>query len=187
MGKTETARMFARLGVPVYDADAVVHALYETGGGAVDAIAAAFPGAVKEGRVDRLELAGQVGGDEEAFRRLEAIVHPLAAKAQQDFLADAIARNEPMVVLDIPLLFETGADARMDAVVVVSAPAEVQRVRVLSRHGMTPERLDNILARQLPDAEKRAKAQFVVETGKGLNQAFEQVKAIVAQLRKKHA
>ena len=185
MGKSETAKMFAKLGLPVYDADAAVHALYEPGGKAVAQIAEAFPGSVKSGRVDRGELARQLGADARGFARLEAIVHPLAAGAQRAFIEEAGAAE--LVVLDIPLLFETGSDARMDAVVVVSAPEEVQRSRVLSREGMTQDRLQGILARQVPDAEKRAKADFVVETDKGLDHAFLQVKKIVAALRARRA
>ena len=181
MGKTETAKMFARLGIPVYDSDAAVHRLYEPGGGAVAPIAQAFPGTVTDGRVDRAALSKQVGGNEAAFKRLEAIVHPLVAAEQRKFM-DQVQGAE-MVVQDIPLLFETGGHARMDAVVVVSAPAELQRERVLARAGMTPEKLDHILSRQMPDAEKRAKAHFVVETGKGLDHAFAQVQAVVAALK----
>ncbi|MBU6296766.1 MAG: dephospho-CoA kinase [Alphaproteobacteria bacterium] len=187
MGKSETAKMFARLGVPVYDADAAVHALYEPGGGAVGKIAEAFPGSVRDGRVDRAELSRQVGGDAAAFAKLEAIVHPLVAAAQRAFIDRARAGGADLIVLDIPLLFETGGDARMDAVVVVSAPQETQRERVLSRQGMTPDKLDRILARQMPDAEKRAKAHFVVETGEGLDHAFAQVRKIVMELRARRA
>jgi dephospho-CoA kinase len=181
MGKTETAKMFALLGIPVYDSDAAVHLLYEPGGAAVAPIAEAFPGTVKDGRVDRAALSKAVGGNEAAFKRLEAIVHPLVATEQRKFM-DQVQGTE-MVVQDIPLLFETGGHTRMDAVVVVSAPAGVQRQRVLARAGMTPEKLDHILSRQMPDAEKRAQAHFVVETGKGLDHAFEQVKAVVAALK----
>jgi dephospho-CoA kinase len=187
MGKSETAKMFARLGLPVYDADAAVHALYQRGGAAVTKIAEAFPGSVKNGRVDRGELARQVGADASAFARLEAIVHPLAADAQRVFIDEAKAKGAQLVVLNIPLLFETGGHARMDAVVVVSAPQDVQRARVLARQGMTQDRLDSILARQIPDAEKRAKADFVVETDKGLDHAFDQVKKIVAELSERRA
>ena len=187
MGKSETARLFARLGVPVYDADASVHALYEAGGAAVAMIDEAFPGSVRYGRVDREALARQLGASAAAFARLEAIVHPLAAQAQRAFIDDAKAKGAEFVILDIPLLFETGAQARMDAVVVVSAPQEVQRARVLAREGMTQDRLDTILARQMPDAEKRAQADFVVETDKGLDHAFEQVKKIVAELSARRA
>jgi len=187
MGKSETAKLFAKLGVPVYDADAAVHALYQRGGAAVAKIAEAFPGSVKDGRVDRGELARQVGADAGAFAKLEAIVHPLAAEVECAFIDRAQAEGVGLVVLDIPLLFETGAAARMDAVVVVSAPPDLQRARALSRPGMTPERLDGILARQMPDAEKRAQADFVVETDKGLDHAFDQVRKIVAELTERRA
>jgi len=183
MGKTETAKMFARLGVPVYDSDAAVHRLYEPGGAAVAKIAEAFPGTVMEGRVDRAMLSKTLTGDEAAFKKLEAIVHPLVADDQRRFMEDA--RDAEMVVQDVPLLFETGGHKRMDAVVVVSAPAALQRKRVLERPGMTEAKLDQILSRQMPDEEKRAKAHFVVETDKGLDHAFEQVKAIVTALRAK--
>jgi len=183
MGKSETAKMFARLGVPVIDSDATVHALYEPGGAAVPEIAEAFPGTVQDGRVDRAALSKALAADPTGFKRLEAIVHPLVGQAQQAFLAKAAADGAPMVVLDVPLLFETGGHARMDAVVVVSAPGEVQRERVLERPGMTPEKLDQILSRQMPDEEKRAKAHFIVETDKGLEHAFEQVKMIVAAIK----
>ena len=182
MGKSETAKMFARLGIPVYDADAAVHRLYEPGGGAVDEIAHEFPGTVNAGRVDRTALAERIRGESDGLQRLERIVHPLVAHAQRQFLDEAAAGGAEMVVLDIPLLFETGGHARMDAVVVVSAAEDVQRARVLDRPGMTADKLDHILARQMPDAEKRAQAHFVVETDKGFDHAFEQVKQIVAAL-----
>lgn len=182
MGKTETAKMFSALGIPVYDADAAVHRLYEPGGEAVPGIAAAFPDCVVDGRVDRAALGKRVAADSEAFQRLEAVVHPLVARQQRAFLEKAAKDGAEMVVLDIPLLFETGGEARVDAVVVVSAPHHVQRARVLARPGMDADRLDRILARQTPDAEKRAKAHFVVETDGGLTHAFEQVKAILAAL-----
>jgi dephospho-CoA kinase len=182
MGKTETARLFAEQGIPIYDADAAVHRLYEPGGAAVPAIAAQFPDCVTGGRVDRACLSARLAGDKDAFARLESIVHPLVAQEQMRFLAEAEANGAEMVVLDIPLLFETGSHARMDAVVVVSAPGDVQRTRVLAREGMTPDKLDHILARQMPDAEKRAQAHFVVETDKGLDHAREQVKHIIAAL-----
>jgi len=185
MGKSETAKLFARLGIPVHDADAVVHSLYEAGGKAVAPIATAFPGAVKEGRVDRAALAAQLGGDQSAFRRLEAIVHPLVRESERAFLQAATDRGDELAVLDIPLLLETGGDTRVDAIVVVSANPEAQRTRVLARAGMTPEKFAAILARQLPDVEKRAKADFVIETDKGLPQAFEDVKRVVAALRER--
>ncbi len=188
MGKSETAKMFAKLGIPVYDSDAAVHRLYEPGGAAVANIARAFPGTVRGGRVDRTALSKTLSGDDAAFKRLEAIVHPLVAEENRKFLAQAMADGAEMVVQDIPLLFETGGHARMDAVVVVSAPAHIQRQRVLERPGMTEEKLDQILSRQMPDAEKRAKAHFVVDTSKGLDHAFAQVKAIVEALKaKRHA
>jgi dephospho-CoA kinase len=185
MGKTETARLFAQQGILVYDADAAVHRLYEPGGAAVPALAKEFPDCVTDGRVDRARLSARLAGDKAAFAKLESIVHPLVAQEQRHFLAGAEANGAEMVVLDIPLLFETGGHARMDAVVVVSAPAEVQWARVLTREGMTPDKLDHILARQMPDAEKRAKAHFVVETDKGLDHAREQVKRIIAALRER--
>lgn len=181
MGKTETAKMFAKLGVPVYDSDAAVHRLYEKGGAAVAEIEKAFPGAVANGAVDRTKLTAIVTADKTAFKRLEEIVHPLVAREQMNFLqANA---NAEMVVLDIPLLFETGGHERMDAVVVCSAPSHIQRARVLARPGMTPEKLDHILSRQTPDEEKRAKAHFVIVTDQGLDHAFEQVKLVVAALK----
>ncbi|HEY1961263.1 MAG TPA: dephospho-CoA kinase [Rhizomicrobium sp.] len=185
MGKTETAKMFARLGIPVYDADAAVHRLYEPGGAAVAEIAAAFPGTVADGRVDRGALAERIRAEPDRLQHLERIVHPLVAHEQRMFLDQAAAAGAEMVVLDIPLLFETGGHARMDAVVVVSAPEEIQRARVLTRSGMTSEKLEHILARQMPDAEKRAQAHFVVETDKGLDHAFAQVKEIVAALHER--
>lgn len=177
--------MFARLGVPVYDADAAVHRLYEKGGAAVPEIEKQFPGTVSDGKVDRDKLSAQLAADPAAFKRLEAIVHPLVAREQLRFLDDAAKNGAEMVVLDIPLLFETGGHARMDAVVVVSAPTDIQRARVLERPGMTAEKLDHILSRQMPDEEKRAKAHFVIVTDKGLDHAFEQVKMVVKALHEK--
>jgi dephospho-CoA kinase len=177
MGKTTTARFFAEAGVPVHDADAVVHRLYE--GAAVAAIEAAFPGTVSHGKVDRSKLAARVLGDRAALKRLEDIVHPLVQEAEQRLLEEAEANGEKIAVLDIPLLFETGGDARVDAVVVVSAPTEVQRARVLERPGMTMEKLDSILAKQMPDAEKRRRADFVVDTSCGFEVARAQVRAIL--------
>jgi dephospho-CoA kinase len=185
MGKTETAKMFAELGVPVYNADAAVHRLYEKGGAAVPEIEKLFPQTVENGRVNREKLAKEITAIPEGFKKLEAIVHPLVAREQMEFLADATAKGAEMVVLDIPLLFETGGHKRMDAVVVVSAPAGIQRARVLKREGMTAEKLDHILSRQMPDAEKRALAHFVVETDKGLDHAFKQVEDVVKALHKR--
>ena len=183
MGKSETARMFARLGIPVHDADAVVHALYERGGAAVGAVEQAFPGVTREGAIDRFALAARVAGNKAAFQLLEDIVHPLVREAENRFLADAARRGEDLVVLDIPLLFETGGAARMDAVLVVSAGPHVQRERVLARSGMTPEKLEAIHARQVPDVDKRARADFVIETDRGFEHAFAAVKNIVATIR----
>lgn len=183
MGKSETAKMFVRHGVPVCDSDATVHALYDVGGAAVGPVGAAFPGVVVDGRVDRELLSREVVGKPEALRKLEAIVHPLVAQAQRAFLEAAATSGAAMVVLDIPLLFETGGRARVDVVVVVSAPLAMQRERVLTRPGMTAEKLDAILAKQTPDAEKRAGADFVVDTSKGLAHAEAQVVAIIDALK----
>lgn len=183
MGKSETAKMFAREGVPVYDADAAVHALYDVGGAAVAPVEAAFPGVVKDGRIDRSELGRRVLGDSEAMKRLERIIHPLVGLAQRDFLLKAEEEGASIVVLDIPLLFETGGERRVDVVVVCSACPAIQRQRVLARPGMTEAKLDAILAKQTPDAIKRSKAHFVIETDKGLAHAEEQVRAVLAALR----
>lgn len=183
MGKSTTAAMFREAGVPVYDADAAVHDLYDQGGAAVGPVGEAFPGVVKDGRIDREELRKRVLGDPEALKRLNAIVHPLVGEDRAGFFKAAEAAGADMVVLDIPLLFETGGHERVDFVVVVSAPPEMQRERVLARPGMSPERLDAILAQQTPDAEKRVRAHFVVDTGKGLAHAREQVFHIIAALR----
>jgi dephospho-CoA kinase len=177
MGKSTSAGFFADAGVPVHDADAVVHRLYE--GAAVPAIEAAFPGTTGAGKVDRNKLAARVLGDDAALKRLEAIIHPLVQEAEVRTLTDAQARGEKVVVLDIPLLFETGGDRRVDAVVVVSAPADVQRARVLGRPGMTEEKFAAILAKQMPDAEKRRRADFIVDTSRSLDEARAQVRAIL--------
>jgi dephospho-CoA kinase len=177
MGKSTTARFFAEQGVPVHDADAVVHRLYE--GAAVPAIESAFPGTTAAGKVNRTKLAARVLGNDAALDRLEAIVHPLVQEAERQLIAEAEARGEKVAVLDIPLLFETRGDARVDAVVVVSSPPEVQRARVLERSGMTWEKLEAILAKQMPDAEKRRRADFVVDTSQGFEAARAQVRAIL--------
>src|SRR5438093_10372271 len=177
MGKSTTARFFAEEGVPVHDADAVVHRLYD--GEAAAAIEAAFPDTTAGGKVDRTKLAARVLGDSAALKRLEAIVHPLVQADERRLLAEAEQRGEKVAVLDIPLLFETGGDRRVDAVVVVSAPPEVQRTRVLERPGMTMEKLEAILAKQMPDAEKRARADFVVDTAQGYEAARARVRAIL--------
>ena len=179
MGKTTTARMFADEGALVWNADEAVHRLYAPGGAAVGPVGEAFPGSVVDGAVDRGRLAAALGKDESAFRRLEAIVHPLVVRGRLEDLAEAERRGVKLAVLDIPLLFETGSEAAADAVVVVTADPEVQAQRVLSRPGMTRERLEAILARQMPDAEKRRRADFVVDTGQGMEAARAQVREIV--------
>lgn len=181
MGKSETSKMFQKLGIPVYDADAAVHRLYQPGGAAVELLGAAFAGVVKDGAIDRTELSKHVTGNPEATQKLQSIVYPLMAKERAKFLADT-ADND-LIVFDIPLLFETKGEGNMDVVVVVSAPAHIQRERVLARPGMTAEKFEYLHSRQTPDAEKRAKAHFVVVTDKGLEHAFDQVKMIVANLR----
>jgi dephospho-CoA kinase len=183
MGKSETAKMFARLGVPVYDADAAVHALYARGGAAVAPIAEAFPAAVIDGAVDREELSRAVLGLPEQMKKLEAIVHPLVGRAQIDFLKAAKAAGHEAVLLDIPLLYETGGETRVDVVVVVSAPYHIQQSRVLARPGMDMAKFAAIHAKQVHDDEKRRRADFIVETDKGLDHAFEQVKSVLAALK----
>ena len=180
MGKSATAAMFAAEGAPVYDADAAVHALYGLGGAAVEPVSDAFPGVAPQGHIDRTLLGQRVLGDPEALKRLEAIVHPLVGRHRMDFFASAA--SAPVVVLDIPLLFETGGELMVDAVAIVSAPFPLQRERVLARPGMTPEKLDAILARQMPDADKRDRADFIVDTGQGFDHARERVRAILATL-----
>ncbi len=177
MGKSTTARFFAEAGVPVHDADAVVHRFYE--GEAVAPIEAAFPGTTEAGRVDRTKLAKRVLNDPAAIERLEGIVHPLVREAGARFIAAAAAGGARVVVLDIPLLFETGGEGRVDAVVVVSAPAAIQRERALGRADMTPAKLDAILAKQMPDAEKRRRAHFVVDSSRDYDFARDQVRAIL--------
>jgi dephospho-CoA kinase len=181
MGKSTTARLFAEEGVPVHDADAAVHRLYE--GEAVAPIEAAFPGVTKGGKVDRTALGQRVAGDKEALRRLEQIVHPLVRGTETEFLRKAKASGAKVVVLDIPLLLETGGDQRVDAVVVVSAPADVQRARLLER-GIGMDRLEALLARQMPDAEKRKRADFVVDSSRGIEPARAQVRQILAAVAK---
>jgi dephospho-CoA kinase len=185
MGKSRTASFFAEAGVPIHDSDAAVHALYE--GEAVPLIERAFPGATSAGKVDRARLAAMVLGDDKAIARLEAIVHPLVAKVRDRFLAEAQARGAPVVVLDVPLLYETGGERGCDAVVVVSAPPEVQRQRALERPGMTEEKFAALLAKQMPDAEKRRRADFIVDSSQSFDHARAQVRDIlhaVARMRR---
>jgi len=179
MGKSTTAAMFARLGIPVHDSDATVHALYR--GPAVAAIEAAFPGTTADGAVSREALGARVFGQPEAIARLEAIVHPLVRTAETTFLDEARAAGHPVVVLDIPLLYETHATDRVDKVLVVTAPEAMQRDRVLAR-GISDERLAHIRARQMPDADKRARADYVIDTSNGLQAAEAQVRAVLADL-----
>lgn len=187
MGKTATAAMFADEGVPVHDADAVVHRLYD--GEATPLIEAAFPGTTSGGKVDRGKLGQRVLGDKDAIARLEQIVHPLVTKARERFVTEAERNGAKVAVLDVPLLFETGGDKRCDAVVVVSAPADVQRTRAFERPGMSEDKFSAILAKQMPDAEKRARADFVVDTSQGFDFARAQVREIlkaVATMPKRH-
>jgi len=183
MGKSTAANTFRRLRVPVFDADAAVHRLQGRGGAAVRPIEAAFTGTTQDGRVDREALRTRVLGDDAALSRLERIVHPLVRRAERRFLAAARRAGKRLAVLDIPLLFETGGDRRVDEVIVVSAPAAVQRARVLARRGMTPGRLAAILARQMPDALKRLKADHVVRTGLSRHAAQRHIRRIVSELR----
>jgi dephospho-CoA kinase len=182
MGKSTTAKLFAEAGVPVYDADATVHRLYE--GEAAPAIEAAFPGSTASGKVDRNKLSAQVVHDPAAMKRLESIVHPMLGASRQKFLLDAERSGAPVAVVDVPLLFETGGEKRVDAVVVVTTTPEIQRQRILARDNMTGEKLDAILARQLPDAEKRARADFVVDTSDGLEPVRARIRDILQQAAK---
>jgi dephospho-CoA kinase len=177
MGKSTTAAFFAEAGVPVHDSDAVVHHLYE--GDAVAPVEAVFPGVAVDGKIDRARLAAQLIGKPDAIKRLEAIVHPLVRAATQRFTQEQAAKGARVILLDIPLLFETGGETNVDAVVVVSAPPAVQRARVLGRSGMTAEKLDALLARQMPDAEKRARAHFTVDTSRSFDSARAQVHGIL--------
>jgi dephospho-CoA kinase len=177
MGKSTTAKLFAEAGVPVYDADATVHRLYE--GEAAPAIEAAFPGTTVDGKVDRARLSARVVNDPAAIKRLEGIVHPMLGASRQKFFHDAEQSGAPVVVVDVPLLFETGGEKRVDAVVVVTTSPEIQRERVLTRPNMTPEMLATVLTRQLPDAEKRKRADFVVDTSHGLDPVRARIRDIL--------
>jgi dephospho-CoA kinase len=182
MGKSRTATFFAEAGVPVHDSDAAVHALYE--GEAALMIESAFPGTTAGGKVDRAKLAATVLGDDAALASLEAIVHPLVSKVRDTFLAEAQARGAPVVVLDVPLLFETGGQHNCDAVVVVSAPPEMQRRRAFERPGMTEEKFIALVAKQMPDAEKRQRADFVVDSSQSFDHARAQVRDILRVVAK---
>ncbi len=182
MGKSTTAKMFADEGVPVHDSDEAVHRLYS--GVAAPLVEEAFPGTVENGVVDRARLSKYVLGDAAALKKLEAIVHPLVRADADAFLKQARDGGAALAILDIPLLFETGGRDRVDKVVVVTAPADVQRHRVLARPGMSAEKFEAILARQVPDAEKRARADYVIDTGGGLDAAREQVRSVIADVEK---
>jgi dephospho-CoA kinase len=182
MGKSTTAKLFEEAGVPVYDADAAVHKIYE--GEAVPAIEAAFPGTTADGKVDRNKLSAKVVHDPAAMKQLEQIVHPMLGASRQKFLRDAEQSGAPVAVVDVPLLFETGGEKRVDAVVVVTTTPEIQRQRILERDNMTGEKLDAILARQLPDTEKRKRADFVVDTSHGLDPVRTRIRDILDQAAK---
>jgi dephospho-CoA kinase len=177
MGKSTAAKFFAEAGVPVHDSDAIVHALYERE--AVPLIERAFPGSTTAGKIDRTKLAAMALNDQAALARLEAIVHPLVSTSREAFLADAERNGAPVVVMDVPLLFETAAECGCDAVVVVSAPAETQRQRAFSRAGMTEKKFAAILAKQMPDAEKRRRADFIVDSSKDFDDMRAQVREIL--------
>jgi dephospho-CoA kinase len=185
MGKSTTAEMFARAGAPVYDADAEVRRLYAPGGAAVAPVEAAFPGVTVAGAIDRADLAERVLGDPAALARLNGIVWPLMGVSRAQFLSRAEAAGADFAIMDIPLLLETGGERNVDVVVVVSAPEAVQRRRVLGRPGMTQEKFDAILAAQMPDQDKRARADFVIDTSLGLNSAKSQVAAVITALRER--
>jgi dephospho-CoA kinase len=185
MGKSTAAKMLRQMGVPVYDADANVHAVQARGGAALPAIEAAFPGVVKDGVLDRQALGARVFGNKEALRTLEAIVHPLVGQRQRAFLRRAARRGDELVVLDIPLLFEGASERRVDATLVVSAPAFLQRRRVMARPGMSTERFEGILRQQVPDALKRRRATIVIPTGLGLAPTRLALAKAVAKLKKR--
>lgn len=179
MGKSTAARTLERMGIPVHDADAAVHRLIGPGGRAVAAVGAAFPGVVRDGAVDRAALGKRVFNDKAALARLEAVLHPMVRRQAHDFLRRMARRREPVAVLDIPLLFETGGEALCDATIVVSAPRRVQEARVLNRPGMTRARLEAIRASQMPDAEKRRHADYVVNTGLGKRDTLRRLRAAI--------
>jgi dephospho-CoA kinase len=185
MGKSETARMFAAHGIPVFDSDAAVHALYEKGGGAVAAIGSFAPPAIVQGSVDRRKLAEILQAQPSLLPRIEAAVHPLVQKMQARFLADAAEAGSDMALLDVPLLFETGREKDVDVVIVVSADERLQRERALSRPGMTAEKFDFILSRQMPDEQKRAQADYVIDTSSSLADTAREVERVIADIRAK--
>jgi dephospho-CoA kinase len=185
MGKTETARMFAARGVPVFDSDSAVHSLYAQGGDAVPEVAALAPDAIVNGSVDRRRLTALVQAEPSLLRRIENVVHPLVEAMQREFLENAAAKGADMALLDIPLLFEKSREDDVDVIIVVSAGEQLQRQRALSRAGMTEEKLDFILARQLPDAQKRARADYVIDTSESLAETAREVERVIADVRRK--
>ena len=182
MGKSETAKMFAARGIPVFDSDAAVHELYAQGGAGVEPVRALAPEAVSDGSVDRRRLAALIQGDPSLLKRIEGVVHPLVKARQQAFLASAAAMSD-IAVLDIPLLFETGREKDVDVIIVVTTDPAAQRERALSRPGMTPDKLDFILSRQLPDVEKRARADYVIDTSVSLAETAREVDNVIARIR----
>lgn len=185
MGKTETAKMFAARGVPVFDSDSAVHSLYAQGGDAVPEVAALAPDAIVDGSVDRRRLAALVQAEPSLLRRIESVVHPLVAAMQREFLESAAAKGADMALLDIPLLFEKNREDDVDVIIVVSAGEQLQRQRALSRADMTEEKFDFILARQLPDAQKRARADYVIDTSESLAETAREVERVIADVRRK--
>lgn len=183
MGKSEAARALRRLGLPVFDSDHQVHILLAAGGAIGEAVEEAFPGVTRNGAIDRAALGARVFGDAVALKELEAILHPAVGAARSEFLDECRARGETLVILDVPLLFETGGEAACDHVMVVTAPAEIQRQRVMVRDGMSEERFRAILAQQMPDAEKRRRADFVISTDQPLENTFEDIRATVEKLQ----
>lgn len=183
MGKSEAARALCRLGLPVFDSDQQVHLLLAAGGDVARAVEEAFPGVAMNGVIDRAALGARVFGDAVALRKLESILHPAVGAARAEFLAECRARDEKLVVLDVPLLFETGGEVACDHVMLVTAPAEIQRQRVMARDGMNEERFRAILAQQMPDDEKRRRADFVISTDQPLEDTFEDIRALVEKLR----
>ncbi len=186
MGKTTTAGLFAKQGIPVFDADATVHELYQTDKALIKTVAERFPKALVAGKIDRAVLAPLVRKEKDAVAFLEEAVHPKVAKARAAWLEQAKADDRPIVLFDIPLLFETGGEERVDKVIVVTAPPDVQRQRVLSRPGMSEARFEHIISLQMPDAEKRRRADFVINTSKGLEDAAQQVQTILYQIKHQH-
>ncbi len=185
MGKTETAKMFRSLGIPVFDSDAEVHRIYSDDSEVIGKIAAVAPATVKDGHVDRKELSSYLMDHQSGLETIQAIVHPAIRRSQVEFIERCKAEGHDIVVIDIPLLFETGRGSDFDAIVVVSAPLEIQRQRAMARPGMTAEKLDYILSRQVPDAEKRAKADYIIDTSRGFDKALDAVRAIVRDVKSK--